>query len=54
MRSESSAWFTPFTVPCVPTGMNMGVCISPLSVLITPARALLFLSVLVIENFKSV
>ena len=30
---------TPLTAPCVPTGMNAGVCTSPCAVVITPRRA---------------
>ena len=30
---------TPFTAPCVPTGMNAGVSTSPCAVDITPRRA---------------
>ena len=30
---------TPFTAPCVPTGMNAGVSTSPCGVVITPRRA---------------
>ena len=37
--SRSSAKCTPLTAPHVPTGMNMGVCIFPCAVVISPARA---------------
>ena len=37
--SRSSAKCTPLTAPHVPTGMNIGVCIFPCAVVISPARA---------------
>ena len=40
----SSRWCTAFTVPAVPTGINIGVCIRPWLVVNSPARALESLS----------
>jgi hypothetical protein len=37
--SSSSCTVIAFTAPCVPTGMNAGVCTCPCGVDITPARA---------------
>ena len=39
ISSFRSLWYTPLTDPTVPTGMNMGVCISPWSVVMTPHLA---------------
>ena len=35
----SWSWVTAFTLPTVPTGMKIGVLISPCAVVILPARA---------------
>ena len=45
MRSFSSFWWMVFTVPTVPTGIKMGVSISPWAVCRIPARAEDLLSV---------
>ena len=52
MSVSSSRWWTPFTVPAVPTGIKIGVSIVPWSVSRSPARALEFKSVWVNSNFK--
>ena len=45
ISSFSSRWCTPFTLPTVPTGIKMGVSITPWLVVIFPARALVCSSV---------
>src|SRR5512143_497875 len=37
--SRRSRAVMPFTAPCVPTGMNAGVCTTPCAVVISPRRA---------------
>ena len=37
-RNATSSGFIPLTVPSVPTGIKIGVCILPCGVLITPPR----------------
>jgi hypothetical protein len=49
--SRTSRKWHAFTVPAVPTGMNIGVSIGPWSVLSNPARALLFGSLAAIVKF---
>ena len=53
LAQDSSEKCTPFTLPTVPTGMKIGVCIWPWSVVITPARASLALSLCCTSNFTS-
>src|SRR5436305_1274381 len=48
--SRSSAGETAFTVPCVPTGMKMGVSMMPCAVVKRPRRALVWASVLSSSN----
>ena len=47
----NSACFSALSVPAVPTGMNIGVCISPCLVLKTPALAFDSLSLLINLKF---
>ena len=54
ISSRSSGMWTALTEPTVPTGMKIGVRISPWSVSMRPARAAVFVQVLWISNFSIV
>ena len=54
ISSFSSRWCTPFTLPTVPTGIKIGVSITPCAVVILPARAFVSSSVFSMSKFIEV
>ena len=53
ISSSNSVMWTPLTVPCVPTGIKIGVSITPWSVVIRPALAFDFVSLCCNSNFMA-